>query len=166
MRVGLQLAVGLLMVSCLAGAGLAAGQSRFSARVETVVDGDSLEVRRGSEVLQVRLYGIDCPEWEQPHGPAATRFTSDLVAGRVVTVRVRETDDYGRLVAEVELPDGRSLNRELLRAGHAWWYRRYAADPELERLETAARTAGRGLWGHPDPVPPWRWRREHPRGAP
>lgn len=160
MSVGLWLAVGLLV-----GLGVAAAPSSFSARVETVVDGDSLEVRRGSEVLQVRLYGVDCPEWEQAHGPAATRFTSALAAGRTVTVRVRETDDYGRLVAEVDLPDGRSLNRELLRAGHAWWYRRYAAESELQRLEAEARTAGRGLWGSLDPVPPWRWRREHPRGT-
>ena len=33
---------------------------------------------------------------------------------------------------EVILPDGRSLNRELVRAGLAWWYRHYAPrDREL-----------------------------------
>ena len=156
-----------LAVWLLVGLGVVAAPSSFSARVEMVVDGDSLEVRRGGDVLRLRLYGIDCPEWGQPQGPAAARFAAALAAGRTVTVRVRETDDFGRLVAEVDLPDGRSLNRELLRAGHAWWYRRYAAeDDELERLETEARNAGRGLWGKPDPVTPWRWRREHPRSAP
>jgi endonuclease YncB( thermonuclease family) len=40
-----------------------------------------------------------------------------------VTVIVRETDRYGRLVGEVFLPDRRSLNQELGRAGLVWWYR-------------------------------------------
>ena len=67
--------------------------------------------------------------------------------------------DY-RLVADVILPDGRNLNRELVRAGLAWWYRRYAPhDAELEALEAEARAARRGLWADPHPVPPWEWRR-------
>jgi endonuclease YncB( thermonuclease family) len=41
-------------------------------------------------------------------------------------VVIHATDRYGRLVGEVLLPDGRSLNRELIRAGLAWWYRSYA----------------------------------------
>jgi endonuclease YncB( thermonuclease family) len=36
-----------------------------------------------------------------------------------MTVKVRDTDRYGRLVAEVILPDGRSLNYELGKAGMA-----------------------------------------------
>jgi hypothetical protein len=53
-----------------------------------------------------------------------------------VTIRVRDTDRYGRTVAEVILPDGRSLNRELVGQGMAWWYKMYApADRELARLE-------------------------------
>src|SRR5262249_60900260 len=41
---------------------------------------------------------------------------------------------YGRTVADVILPDGRSLNRELVAEGMAWWYRTYApGDRGLER---------------------------------
>jgi endonuclease YncB( thermonuclease family) len=40
---------------------------------------------------------------------------------------VKDRDRYGRLVAEVLLPDGRLLNQELVHAGIAWWYRQYAA---------------------------------------
>ena len=73
---------------------------------------------------------------------------------------------YGRTVAVVILPDGRSLNAELVRAGLAWWYRRYAPDDEtLERLEREAREARRGLWGDPEPIPPWEWRRGTRSGA-
>ena len=42
----------------------------------------------------------------------------------------------------------------------AWWYRKYAPkDAELERLETEAKQAKRGLWSQPNPVPPWSWRK-------
>ncbi len=59
-------------------------------------------------------------------------------------------------MADVILPDGGSLNRSMVRAGMAWWYPKYApADRELERLESEARAARRGLWSQPNPVPPW-----------
>ncbi len=57
------------------------------------------------------------------------------------------------------LPDSRVLNRELVKAGFPWWYRRYAPDDEiLKQLEREARGAKRGLWADPEPVPPWKWR--------
>ena len=57
------------------------------------------------------------------------------------------------------LPDGRNLNREIVKAGFAWWFRKYAPkDTELEALESEARAARRGLWADPRPVPPWEYR--------
>ncbi len=65
---------------------------------------------------------------------------------------------YG-LAAEVYLPDGRSLNHELVRRGMAWWYREFAPhDAELGRLAAGARQAKRGLRSQPNPTPPWAWR--------
>jgi endonuclease YncB( thermonuclease family) len=67
------------------------------------------------------------------------------------------------VVAEILFPDGRHLNRELVRAGFAWWYRRYAPhDAELEQLEAEAGAAKRGLWANPQPVAPLEWRRPVP----
>jgi endonuclease YncB( thermonuclease family) len=109
---------------------------------------------------RVRLYGIDCPEKAQPWGTRARQFTGDLAFGQTVTVRVRDIDRYGRVVGEVMLPDGRSLNRELVRAGLAWWYRQFAKhDGELERVESEAQRARRGLWSDPRAMAPWEWRR-------
>ena len=69
-------------------------------------------------------------------------------------------DKYHRLLGEVVLPDGRMLNRELVRYGFCWWYRKYApADTVLEKLEKDAREAKMGLWADPKPVPPWEWRK-------
>jgi len=67
----------------------------------------------------VRLWGIDCPESHQAFGTRAKQFTSRLAFGREVEVVVRDTDRYGRTVDEVILPDGRSQNHELARAGLA-----------------------------------------------
>lgn len=73
---------------------------------------------------------------------------------------VHDTERYGSTVAEVILPDGRNLNQELVRAGLAWWYQRYARGATvLAALEQEARDAKRGLWSDPRPVPPWEWRK-------
>ena len=68
------------------------------------------------------------------------------------------TDRYGRTLANVLLPDGTSLNQELVRRGHAWWLRKYSKDQTLARLEAEARQNSRGLWADPNPAPPWDWR--------
>jgi hypothetical protein len=47
----------------------------------------------------------------------------------------------------------------LVKAGLAWWYRKYApADDTLARLEQEAKADRRGLWAQPNPTPPWNWR--------
>ncbi len=133
-------------------------------RVETegtvvrVRDGDSIVVMRGGVGVEVRLDGIDCPELAQAFGRKAKSFTSGLVFGKAVRLVVKGKDRYDRELAEVFLPDGRSLNRELVAAGLAWWYRNYSTDRSLEALEQTARISRRGLWADSDPVPPWDFR--------
>jgi endonuclease YncB( thermonuclease family) len=147
----------LLLVVLAAGPACA---EDFSARVVSISDGDTLTVLRDHRQIRVRLHGIDAPETGQDFGSRAKQLASSLAFGKTVTVRVRDTDRYGRTVADVILPDGRSLNREMVREGMAWWYRRYAPDDaELARLESEAKAAKRGLWGQPNPIPPWSWRR-------
>jgi len=135
-----------------------AGQS-FSGKVVGVSDGDTIKVMRSGREVKIRLEGIDCPEKRQAFGQKAKAFTSDLVFNEVVSVKVKETDRYGRLVAEVFLEDGRSLNRELVKAGLAWWYRQYSKDETLGELETAARENRVGLWQDKAPMAPWAFRR-------
>jgi len=80
-------------------------------------------------------------------------------SSQTVTVQPGDRDRYERTVGDVLLRDGRSLNRELVKAGFAWWYRRYAPDDEtLEQLEREARRTKRGLWADPHAVAPWEWR--------
>ena len=131
----------------------------FTGKVVEVTDGDTISVMHNGKAEKVRLSGIDCPEKSQAFGQRAKQFTSELVFGKDVTVTVHDTDKYGRTIGEVKLLDGRVLSQELVKAGLAWWYRKYApGDTTLERLETEARNAKQGLWVDPNPIPPWEWR--------
>jgi endonuclease YncB( thermonuclease family) len=67
----------------------------------------------------------------------------------VVRVEVTDTDRYGRTVGHVYLGD-RHINREMVREGHAWVYRKYLEDQSLLEDEKVAREAGKGLWGLPE----------------
>ncbi len=136
-------------------------------RVVQVADGDTLTVlTEGGKLVRVRLYGVDCPESRQKGGKAATDFTRDLALFQEVTLVDVDTDRYDRDVALVRLANGRTLNEELVRAGHAWVYRRYCTQPICATwldLERQARGQKLGLWRDKSPRPPWQWWRENPR---
>lgn len=137
----------------------------LSGKVVRVRDGDSIVVRAGRAQLEVRLDGIDAPELAQAFGKRAKRCTADLAIGKPVLLDLRGKDKYDRELAEVFLTDGRSLNRELVSSGCAWWFRRHSSDRDLEARERQARSERRGLWADDDPLPPWDFR-EAQRAAP
>jgi micrococcal nuclease len=147
---------------------LAAGWWRASAgaappfargTVVRAVDGDTIIVRSGGRIEDVRLLGIDTPETVDPrrpvgcYGPEASAFTKHLVTGRTVTLRYDRDlhDRYGRFLAYVWLAGPRPVfvNAELVRRGYA---RSYPFPPNTAHsalfaaLERAAAVAGRGLW--------------------
>ena len=120
----------------------------FHAKVIHIADGDTITVLNATnEQIKIRLSGIDCPEKAQAYGNKAKQFTKDLVAGKTVTIQAYDTDRYGRTIGDVILDDGRNLSQELVKAGYAWWYRKYAqGNTVLEKLETEARETKAGLW--------------------
>lgn len=85
-----------------------------------VIDGDRIEVLHGGRTEQVRLSGIDCPELRQAFGRRAKEFTSQLAFAKEVAIKVPGYDRYDRTIGDVTLPDGKNLNRELVKAGYAW----------------------------------------------
>ena len=113
---------------------------------------------RGKEQIDIRLLDIDCPELAQAFGRQAKKQTSDLCFGKTVTVKATGKDRYDRTLAHVILPNGKELNRELVRSGLAWWYRKYSDDESLGKLEADAKKSKRGLWAAQKPVAPWAWR--------
>jgi len=157
----------LLMMADHFGLGLYAGDdiSRYDGRVFTVtrvVDGDTLTIDGpdGSEsYTRVRLWGVDTPETRkddppraaEPYADEATDLTRRLVEGqrvRIILEPHRLRGDYGRLLAFVELPDGRLLNEVLLSQGLAEADGRWSHQhmERFDRVEKSARDAGRGLW--------------------
>jgi len=137
----------------------------WSGKVVAVHDGDTISVMHFGRAEKVRLFGIDCPEHGQDFGAKAKEFTADFAFGKVAEILPVDRDEYGRVVAWVNV-EGKSLNKELVRAGLAWWYRRYAEDNlELMDLEVEARKNKLGLWSQPNPVPPWKFRRDNQRKA-
>ena len=138
----------------------------YPARVVGITDGDTLTVLKADKTqVKIRLSGVDAPVTGQDYGSRAKQAASELAFGKDVTIHTTDTDRYGRTIAEVTLPDGKSLGHELTAQGMSWWYVKYApADRELERLEKDARAARRGLWAQPNPVAPWDWR--HGKGVP
>jgi micrococcal nuclease len=136
-----------------------AGQAQqVDAVVERVVDGDSLRVRFDGRDEPVRLIGVDAPELSHPDRPVeflaveATRLVRQLTAGGHVRLvadsMTGDRDDYGRLLRYVYLDDGRLLNAELIRAGHAYAFTRHPFEQEQRflALEEQARRSGLGIW--------------------
>ena len=158
-----------LLLATPATAQTCAAASCFDAPVVAIADGDTVTVLRqttaGPRQVRVRLTEIDAPERRQPWGARARQALADKVFRRTVRVVADDEDRYGRLLARLYVADGntptqRDVNREMVREGHAWVYRRYATENWLPD-ETAARNSGIGLWSGSvgAPIPPWEWRR-------
>lgn len=148
------LATGLISVLLLPPAVAA----EFTAKVIGVSDGDTITVLHDEKPEKLRLAEIDCPEKTQAFGTVAKQYTAKLAFGKTVDVTVTGHDRYGRSIANVKLPDGSSLNRELVAQGLAWCYRKYSHSADLLALEADAKSNHRGLWSAPDPTPPWEFR--------
>ena len=133
-------------------------------KIVSVADGDTLTLLTKEGPLKIRLYGVDCPESAQSFGPEAENYVADLALFQQVTLKVMNTDRYGRSVALLALPDGRLLNELLVDEGLAWVYRDYCRDPRCAAWllkEQAAKAQGKGLWSEKKPLPPWKWRQQH-----
>jgi micrococcal nuclease len=123
------------------------------ATVERVIDGDTI-VLPGD--VRIRYLLINAPETTNGHndcyGSNAAQFNSDLVLGKTVqlTYDVRCQDMFGRTLAYVTV-DGQDVNRLLVERGYACVLHippdGDARAAEFKALETAAKSAKRGMWG-------------------
>ena len=149
-----------LLISCQQSEKSTAEATASGYKVTAIKDGDTIEILKDGKPLTVRLLGVDAPEKKQDFGTRSRQFTSDLCFGKNVNLVVDGTDRYGRTIGTIILPDGRTLNQELIRNGFAWHYKAYSKDPELARLEEEARAEKRGLWAGPNPIAPWDFRKK------
>ena len=130
----------------------------FSATVRQCIDGDTVVLDTGQ---RVRLAGVDTPEKgskgtpPQYYAREARRFTAERTQGREVRVLPlsgASTDRYKRLVAELVLPSGESLNERLLREGMGSFYAHKDLPAQLVNRLTAAQKEAldtrAGCWKH------------------
>lgn len=133
----------------------------FIGTVKKIIDGDSLLIVSGTRTIEVRLYGIDCPEYDQPFAAYAKAQVKKLVYGETVLVHPAYFDSYNRQVAIV-IHGGETLNGELVRRGLAWVYPRYCRKKVCDswkKMERAAINDKRGLWSRSEAISPWSWKR-------
>jgi micrococcal nuclease len=127
-------------------------------KVVGVTDGDTIKVLCEGVETKVRLNQIDTPERGQAFGSKAKEGLSNLVFSRTVRLEVVDTDRYGRSVATVWMGE-MDVNREMVRLGFAWAYRKYLQDQTLIEVEAEAKSSRRGLWADPNPIAPWEFRK-------
>ena len=140
----------LVAVALLGGPRLLEPESS-AARVERVVDGDTLVARVEGEEETVRLLGIDTPETGDCGYERAARALEELADGRRVRLvedpSQAERDRYGRLLRYVEAGNV-DLGEEVVRLG---WADVYVFEEPFDRVgdyrdaAADARRAGRGL---------------------
>jgi endonuclease YncB( thermonuclease family) len=135
--------------------------NRFSAKVVSITDGDTVDVLTlGNLTYAVRLAGIDAPEHDQAFGTQSTQHLSNLISGQTVTLECENERSYGRLICKIMLADGDDICLEQVKAGMAWHYKQYedeqnAADRQAyAAAECVAMREKIGLWSDPHPVQP------------
>ncbi|WP_374289330.1 thermonuclease family protein [Desulfovibrio desulfuricans] len=149
----------LLALAAYAGPAPAAEQlANPQGKVAKCFDGDTIKL---TDRRTVRLAGIDTPEMD--HGKTRPQYyareamdqLTQLAQGkevRLVAVDAKGKDHYGRIVADVVLPDGRSLSDTLVRNGAAFVYPHSDLNPHfverLRKFQHEAIAARRGLWAH------------------
>jgi len=134
----------------------------FTGVVKKIIDGDSLLIKAGRKTIEVRLYGIDCPEYDQPFSAAAKALVRRKVYGKKVLVQPLYTDSYRRLVAIVTYGD-HTLNSDLVQSGLAWIYPQYCRKKicrAWQEREESARTMKKGIWSRSRPISPWKWKKQ------
>ena len=148
----------LLALAGAAGAAPTAEQQAATGKVAKCFDGDTLKL---TDRRTVRLAGIDAPEMD--HGKQKPQYyareamdqLSRLAQGkevRLVAVDAKGKDHYGRIVADVILPDGHSLSDTMVRNGAAFVYPHSELNAHfqerLRKLQHEAIAARRGMWAH------------------
>ena len=129
--------------------------------IEEVIDGDTINVDEGGQLVLVRLLGINTPEKENKYrseecfGPEASRETEKLLEHKKVYLlpdpHAPNKGKYGRLLRYVFLPNGTFINALLIKEGYAFAYIYNNEDLEFaryfEELEEEAKNSKIGLWG-------------------
>ncbi len=135
-------------------------ENKDAYRVIGIKDGDTFVLLMDGKEQTIRLAHIDCPERRQPFGTKAKQLASDLCFGKIVEIKIQgKPDRNGRLIAEIITEDNINVNKELVKNGLAWHYKKYSDSEEYAQLELDARNNRTGIWSESNPITPWDWRK-------
>ncbi|MFS8856133.1 PspA/IM30 family protein [Synechococcus sp. H60.3] len=140
----------------------AAAQSSATARVRSVVDGDTFWADLNGRPTRFRLAYVDAPELTQGRWGRLSQeaLQSLLPPGSLVQVDTLYVTPEGLHIAQVYNSEG-LVNLEMLRQGQAAVYERFLYGANRERYLEAqelAQAARRGFWQQRNPVMPWEFR--------
>lgn len=121
----------------------------------TVVDGDSLAIG----VMQVRLFGIDAPEFDQKCfdngvpiacGEMAKAQLQGMIGHGEVSCLSKTTDAYGRMVAVCRVA-GVDVGKAMVENGWATAFRKYSEDYVASEQRAQANRLGIWAWDFQSP---------------
>jgi len=95
----------------------------YQGQVTKVVDGDSLYI--DGNKTQIRLFGVDAPERDEPGYEASRQYLIDLSLNKYIACVEVERDKYDRIVARCNV--GRvDVNHEMISAPYTLEYCRFS----------------------------------------
>ncbi len=137
------------------------------AYVDRILDGDTIEVRAGSDRLKVRILGIDCPEskrnskcmrdaegcsWQIGWGKKAAERAAVLLRHAVVSLECHgkcKEGKFDRPLRYVRLADGRDFGlvmiQEAFCSDYGWKYPHPRGQEYLES-QAKPKKAHQGMW--------------------
>jgi len=139
---------------------LAYSNEPFNAKVIGVSGNGTITVQKDDEKMEIRIYGIDVPEADQPFGTQSTSMIEFLVSGKEVTVTPINKDKNGRTAAMISYMN-LDIGLMLISTGNAWVNNDFCKVKHCELLrdyEAAAKKHKYGLWENDNAVAPWEWR--------
>ena len=88
-------------------------------RIARMIDGDTADIASACRRFRVRFSGIDAPELGSAAGDRARDWAQSTFENQAVTWSAVGVDVYGRFLGLLQLPDGTSINQEIIRQGYA-----------------------------------------------
>ena len=128
--------------------------------VLSVIDGDTFSVSVGGQKETIRVLGINTPETKyssrgaECYGAEASEYAKLLLTGTQVLLTNDSSQDtrdkYNRLLAYVELPDGRDFGQVMIADGYAYEYtyhgNAYRKQSVYKNTQSIAQNEKKGLW--------------------
>ena len=142
----------ILFIAVLANSYFSFSQNKTRV-VTRVPDGDTVVLENGE---RIRLIGINAPEIELDKkykmnlGKDAREFLFKLAGGKQVTLKydLQRKDKYGRTLAYLYLSNGKNINAEIVKNGHARVFTEYpfVKMDEFLKYQKEARAKSLGIW--------------------